>query len=176
MAPLILTLTIEAEAQAYFNQLRQQYFPPERNFLDAHLTLFHHLPPAHPGIIPTIQALCAAQPRMQLLAAKMVNIGKGVAIKIVCPPLQSLHGRMRELWLELLTPQDRQGIWPHITIQNKVAPQQAAALLEQLAPTFSPFHFWGTGLTLWEYRGGPWHQLQQFAFTGEEMAQNSPAS
>lgn len=167
MAPLILTLTLEAHAHAYFNALRQQHFPPERNFLEAHLTLFHHLPAGHPDILPTIQLICSGQPEMQLFASKVVSIGKGVAIKIECPPLLQMHAYLRKQWLALLTPQDRQGIWPHITIQNKVAPPQAAALLQQLAPAFAPFHFGATGLTLWEYRGGPWHLLQQFAFSGE---------
>jgi hypothetical protein len=172
MAPLILTLALEPRAQAYFNDLRQQHFPPERNFLEAHLTLFHHLPADHPDILPTIETLCSGRPPLQLHASKVVSIGKGVAIKIDCPPLQQVHSFLRNQWLSLLTAQDRHGIWPHITIQNKVAPRQAAALLQQLAPAFAPFQFWGIGLTLWEYRGGPWHHLQQFAFSGEELAQN----
>ena len=44
MQPFILTLQLDAESFARFNALRQQYFPPSRNYLEAHLTLFHALP------------------------------------------------------------------------------------------------------------------------------------
>ena len=43
MPPLILTLVLDAASQAFFDRLRRQHFPPERNVLDAHLTLFHAL-------------------------------------------------------------------------------------------------------------------------------------
>jgi len=43
--PLILTLNFNNEVQQFFNALRKQHFPPVINYLDAHLTLFHHLPP-----------------------------------------------------------------------------------------------------------------------------------
>jgi len=42
--PLILTLKLDEESQAFFDKQRALYFPPERNFLKAHLTLFHQLP------------------------------------------------------------------------------------------------------------------------------------
>ena len=48
-APLILTLTLDEATQAYFNDLRRQHFPPNINYLAAHLTLFHHLPGADLG-------------------------------------------------------------------------------------------------------------------------------
>jgi hypothetical protein len=41
--PFILTLWMEEQAQKYFNQMRKIYFPAQRNYLDAHLTLFHNL-------------------------------------------------------------------------------------------------------------------------------------
>ncbi|MCF0072698.1 2'-5' RNA ligase family protein [Dyadobacter sp. CY261] len=43
-SPLVATLLIAPAAQAYFDDLRRQYFPKERNFLNAHLTLFNALP------------------------------------------------------------------------------------------------------------------------------------
>ena len=55
---LILTLIIDGEAQNFFNILRQRYFPAERNYLDAHLTLFHNLPGNEPIIIKVIKNAC----------------------------------------------------------------------------------------------------------------------
>ena len=37
-APLILTLALDDVAQAYFDALRRQHFPPKINYLTAHLT------------------------------------------------------------------------------------------------------------------------------------------
>src|ERR1700712_5017184 len=43
-APLILTLALHGEDQARFDRLRIAHFPPERNLIPAHITMFHHLP------------------------------------------------------------------------------------------------------------------------------------
>jgi hypothetical protein len=40
----ILTLQLDPTAQAHFEALRQQHFPPALNHIPAHLTLFHQLP------------------------------------------------------------------------------------------------------------------------------------
>ena len=43
-APLILSAVLDAPVQQRLNVLRRAHFPAERNHLDAHVTLFHHLP------------------------------------------------------------------------------------------------------------------------------------
>jgi hypothetical protein len=43
--PLIVTVLMAAPDQAWFDRLRIAHFPPERNHLAAHLTLFHAIPP-----------------------------------------------------------------------------------------------------------------------------------
>lgn len=40
----ILTLHLDPTAQSRFEALRQRHYPPERNQIPAHLTLFHTLP------------------------------------------------------------------------------------------------------------------------------------
>lgn len=42
--PLVATLSIDSTAEEYFDNLRKQHFPKERNYLNAHLTLFNALP------------------------------------------------------------------------------------------------------------------------------------
>ena len=44
LEPLILTLALDADSAAFFEGERRRHFPPERNIIPAHLTLFHHLP------------------------------------------------------------------------------------------------------------------------------------
>lgn len=56
--PLVLTLKLDQTTFDLFNELRQQHFPPERNFLPAHVTLFHALPGEHElNIRQTLQTL-----------------------------------------------------------------------------------------------------------------------
>ena len=44
-APLIVTATLPPSEFAWADALRRAHFPPERNYLQAHVTLFHALPP-----------------------------------------------------------------------------------------------------------------------------------
>ncbi|WP_303311924.1 2'-5' RNA ligase family protein [Hymenobacter sp. BT730] len=168
-APLILTLQLNVEAFAFFNQLRQQHFPPERNYLDAHLTLFHHLPgPDLPRIVEQLSALSATLPPMPLQVTGVRFLGQGVAFALESPAVEALHRRLQQLWQSSLTPQDQQRRRPHVTIQNKVHPEKARRLFEQLQSDFTPFTAMGTGLRLWAYQGGPWALLQAFDFEPEQ--------
>ncbi|GAB2779688.1 2'-5' RNA ligase [Hymenobacter luteus] len=166
-APLILTLTLDEAAQAHFNALRQQYFPPERNYLQAHVTLFHHLPgPEARAITEYLARVAATTPPLPLQVAGLRFLGRGVAYDLHNPELLQLHRSLQTAWAAWLTPQDQQRLKPHITVQNKVEPAVARALHQQLTAEFMPFEAAGTGLTLWAYRNGPWEQLQQFPFVG----------
>ncbi len=162
--PLILTLAIDPIAFEYFNTLRQQHFPPARNYLDAHLTLFHALP-NEAAIIDVVKATTSLQTTFVFSVVEPVSIGRGVAFKIVSKELVQLHKNFHNAWHQSLTPQDKQTIWPHITVQNKVTTQQAQTLLAALKKDFTPFEATATGLQLWVYMGGPWRRLHEFGFT-----------
>ncbi|QJD98036.1 2'-5' RNA ligase family protein [Mucilaginibacter robiniae] len=164
-APMILTLALDDSAQDFFNALRKEHFPVERNYLDAHLTLFHHLPPEETSIIESIEQVCEQYQQMQLQVTEVKSIGNGVAYQIVCTELMRMHKHLQQQWDTWLTPQDRQKLWPHVTIQNKVAPQQARLLKEQLAESFEPFTTEGTGLNLFAYQGGPWQFIKHHPFS-----------
>ena len=56
----------------------------------------------------------------------------------------------------------------HITIQNKVTPQEARALQAELAPLLPAREFAFTGLGLHIYRGPHWEHVGSFAFRGKE--------
>lgn len=163
--PLILTLELSEPAFTFFNNLRQKHFPPAINYLQAHLTLFHHLPhiPEVTKILPTV---AASQPVISLEVANPMKLGKGVAYAIKSEELVRLHRYLQKQWQAWLTPQDRQGFRPHITVQNKVLPAAANALYTELTSEFVPFAAEGIGLSLWAYQGGPWHKFKDFYFTG----------
>ena len=59
-APIIVTALFGAEDQAWFDRQRKAFFPPERNYLAAHLTLFHHLAP---GLLPELKQRLSALTR-----------------------------------------------------------------------------------------------------------------
>ncbi|MCJ8209680.1 2'-5' RNA ligase family protein [Mucilaginibacter sp. RS28] len=162
--PLILTLQLEDSVQAYFNQLRKAYFPAERNYLDAHLTMFHHLPAHEKQIVTDIEYTTSQNAEFRLTASAVVGIGNGVAFKIVSEELAQMHRLLQQQWHEWLIPQDRQKLWPHITVQNKVSPEVAKNLKEQLEENFQPFEFKATGLSLWEYLGRPWKSIRNYQF------------
>ena len=163
--PLILTLALDAGAQLFFDELRQRHFPPERNFLQAHLTLFHHLPGhQYEPLCAQLAALAEHTQPLPLAVTGVRFLGRGVAYTLENQQLRALHKELQALWQPTLTPQDLQKLQPHITVQNKVEPTVARTLHRELAESFQPFEATGTGLQLWAYRGGPWEALRTFPF------------
>jgi hypothetical protein len=63
-------------------------------------------------------------------------------------------------------PQDMGTPKLHITIQNKVEPVVAKALLAQLSASFQSRPLAIRELVLWRYLGGPWEQVQSWRFSG----------
>ena len=161
--PLILTLQIDEPAFVFFNALRQKHFPAKINYLDAHLTLFHHLPNTA-AVTELLETIAKRQNIMPLEVTAIIKLGRGVAFKIESSELLGLHEYLKREWQQWLTPQDRQGFRPHITVQNKVEPATANALFEELSHSFRPFKTNATGLSLWEYQGGPWQKIKDFSF------------
>ncbi len=168
--PLILTLKIDDTTFTQLDGLRQAHFPPERNFLAAHITLFHALPGDQvEAICTTLQTSCAATPAIALALPGVRFLGRGVAVMVESPRLLALRGELAECWQDWLTPQDRQRYQPHVTIQNKVDPTVARNLYEQLTVTWQPLTGTGDGLLLWRYLGGPWEEVAMLPFDGSEV-------
>ncbi len=167
--PIVLTLQLDEVSFQYFNNQRQLYFPPERNFLKAHLTLFHHLPSEHfPQVQQVLEQAAQELQPLPLKVTAVKSMGKGVAYTLESHALQQLHLRLQQRWQPWLTAQDKQKLWPHVTVQNKVLPQQAKALQAQLQEQFSTFTATGIGFQVWAYKGGPWELLQEISFIGVE--------
>jgi hypothetical protein len=75
-----------------------------------------------------------------------------------------LRNQLAQEWSAWLSPQDRQGYRPHITIQNKVLADEARQLYQQLLNQWQPITGYGEGLLLWRYEGGPWTLINEFLF------------
>lgn len=158
---LILTLRLDGSSQSYFNALRENYFPPERNYLDAHLTLFHHLPNL-PEITEVLNSITIKPFALQVTGLR--NLGAGVAFNVESQELSALRLDLALKFEKHLIPQDRQGYRPHITIQNKTTPEMAKKLLTEMQSEFQPFSIQARGLDLWYYLGGPWELLSHIPF------------
>ena len=163
--PLILTLGLHPEEQARFDRLRTSHFPAERNHIQAHLTMFHHLPGDDAeAVMHSVRLAAASQPAFDVQATGLRSLGRGVAYTLASPPLTRLRAALASLWHGSLTAQDRQRWQPHITIQNKVLPAEAAALLATMQAGFSPFVVRAHSLLLWRYLGGPWEPAGCYPF------------
>lgn len=167
--PLILSARLDAAAQTFFDSLRKEHFPPERNFLAAHLTLFHALPGSEMEQID-LQLSSSSQPqfRMAGTAAGVRSLGHGVAFDIDCAELSGLRTELAMAWRRFLGAQDRQKWRPHVTIQNKVRLDAAQRLLRQLSQRFHPMPLSISGLDLWHYDGGPWELAHPYEFRSRE--------
>ncbi|RZA00650.1 MAG: 2'-5' RNA ligase family protein [Sphingobacteriaceae bacterium] len=166
--PLVLTLLLDVSSHQYFTDLRNQYFPKHCNYLEAHLTLFHKLP-KNKNIIGKILNTITQRPSMSLQVAAIKSMGNGVAFEIKSKELSDLHKSLQQKFSPFLIMQDRQKIWPHITIQNKVTAYKAKQTLELLQQDFKPFNIEGVGIGSWLYKGGPWEKQEEYLFISSKQ-------
>ena len=166
-APLIVTAELPPDLYSWATQLRTDHFPPERNYLKAHVTLFHALPPSTEGEVRQCLAVLARDhaPVPARLEGVM-KLGKGTALDISSPALVRLWEELADRFHGLLTPQDEHRPRLHVTIQNKVSIEAAKALQADLTPRVEPREFTFRGFELHAYRGGPWEFLGRWRFRG----------
>ena len=162
--PLIVSALLGAEDFAWLDGLRRAHYPPDRNRLPAHLTLFHHLPPSLAPELKQRLTEAATSPRPRAEAAGLLDLGQGIAIRIVSPELEAIRADLADAFASLLMPQDRAGWRPHVTIQNKVPPVEARTLRAALAADFTPRAMAIEGLAAWFYRDGLWAPLSRHMF------------
>jgi 2'-5' RNA ligase superfamily len=166
-APIIITAEMGKTDQAWANGLRTRFFPPERNFLDAHITLFHHLPPNHLAEIKSrLAALAAECPPPAAQLTEVMLLGRGVAYRVDSPELLGIRDELANEFRGLLIPQDQARPRLHITVQNKVEPSAAKMLHAQLSASFRPRPLVISALAAYYYRGGPWEHIATWKFRG----------
>lgn len=150
----------------WLQALRRAHYPPERNRVPAHLTLFHHLPPAAEAEVGRRLALYAATAAPRARIAGILDLGRGTALRVESEELEDMRNDLAEALTGLLVPQDRAPWRPHITVQNKVEPRDARRLQETLRAGFQPRALAIKGLASWRYLGGPWEPVKSYAFRG----------
>jgi hypothetical protein len=163
---LIVTAALGAEDFAWLDAQRRAFFPPERNQLAAHLTMFHALPPSAEVEAGRVLSREAAAPPPRATLAGLMNLGRGVAYRIASDDLEAVRRSIAEQFHGLLTAQDAQGWRPHVTIMNKAEPAAAKAVLRELEASFQPRPLKVAGLELHRYLGGPWERLGRWIFRG----------
>jgi hypothetical protein len=128
--------------------------------------MFQGLPPSAADEVRRQLKLQAASPPPRATIAGLVQFDAGVAYRVVSDDLESIRNSIADHFHGLLSAPDAAGWRPHITIQNKVPPKQARALLGELERDFRPRRLGIAGLTVHRYRGGPWETLATYSFRG----------
>ncbi|WP_128892340.1 2'-5' RNA ligase family protein [Erythrobacter sp. HKB08] len=166
--PLIVTAELPKELAGWATGLRRQHFPPERNYLDAHVTLFHALPRQYEREVrDCLSDIARETPPVDGHLEGIMSLGRGTALRLHSEGMIAVWREMTRRFHGLLTAQDQHKPRLHVTIQNKVSGAEAKALQAQLEGTIEPRDFQFRGLSLYIYRGGPWEFLHTYAFRGK---------
>lgn len=162
--PLIITAELAPDDFSWIEGLRRVHYPPDRNRVPAHLTMFHALPPSSEAEVRARLAQMALRSRPAATVAGLMDLGGGVAFRIVSPGLDRIRAELAGDLHGLLGAQDNGGWRAHVTIQNKVAPRVARELKDSLERSFTSRPLAIRGLGLHRYLGGPWERLSVYSF------------
>jgi len=166
--PIIMTATMGAGDFSWANGLRQRHYPPERNHVSAHITLFHHLSPQGlDEIAGMVKETARIHPSPPSQLVDVMHLGGGVAYRLYSPELLEIRQFFAESFHGLLTLQDQQKPRFHITIQNKATDEESNALIQKLSAEFVPRPFEIVGLGLSYYLDGPWEEIGSWRFRGK---------
>lgn len=168
LAPLLVTLAPDPATFDRLDALRRRFFPPGRNIVPAHVSLFHLLPREEERLVRNAlgDAVIGRGP-IGLRFPSLKRLGRGMAATVDAPELRILHARLSRDFEPWLTAQDRQPFRPHVTLMNKAEPAAAALAFSELAASWEPWEGTGEGLLLWEYLGGPWRLLERYPFVAD---------
>jgi hypothetical protein len=150
----------------WLQEMRRTHYPPERNRVPAHLSLFRQLPPsAEAELNGRLAALARLAPPDAAIAGIM-DLGEGTALRVESEKLEEMRADLADALHGLLIPQDAAPWRPHVTIQNKVGPREARRLQERLRTEFRPRPLVIKGLGTWRYLDGPWEPVRSYVFRG----------
>ena len=163
---LIVTAELAPADLAWLDALRRHHYPADRNLVPAHLTMFHALPPSLESEARHRLAQAASSKPPRATVAGLMDLGGGVAFRVVSEDLDRIRGDLSDAFHGMLGAQDSTGWRPHVTIQNKVPNREAQRLLSALEASFQLRPLGIRGLALHRYLGGPWETLHSWAFRG----------
>jgi len=163
---MILTAAFPDDDLAAFEALRKRHFPSPRNFLRAHLTMFHQIDNIRlADIRSTLAALAADVVPATVTTTGIYHLGRGVAFAVASDELNNIRAALRRSFQPWLCPQDLQPWRPHITVQNGVDTKKANLLFDELRKEFEPKTLNMIGYQLWHYQGGPWKLEATYSFS-----------
>ncbi|MGE3690200.1 MAG: 2'-5' RNA ligase family protein [Novosphingobium sp.] len=167
-APFIVTAELPGDIFAWADALRRAHFPPERNKLAAHVTLFHSFAPSlRDELHRTLGRFAAEFSPPEARCEGLMDLGKGTALLIHSPGMLQVRAAIAEHFHGALTAQDKHEPRLHITVQNKVTPAEARALQHELAGSLHPRPFRFPALGLHLYRETHWEPIGLWPFRGK---------
>lgn len=167
--PFIVTAELPVDLFSWANGLRTEHFPPERNWLKAHVTLFHAFAPSLREELRGMLGQVASEfapPAVRIEG--LMDLGSGTAIALHSPEMLAIREHVADHFHGALTAQDRHTPRLHITIQNKVTSQAARRLQRELRLTPPSRDFAFTGLGLHLYTQPHWVEQKVWRFRGRE--------
>lgn len=152
--PFVLTLRLDSAAEKLLTGLRTKYFPSHRNFLAAHITLFHALPAeSQPHYARILNEITQSTPSFTVGLKNPFMLGKkGVGINVASFKLREFHKELQSRFLDakvVLTEQDERSLRAHVTVQNKVSLNEAEHTLKEVKGEFQEQGAKAEGLTVW---------------------------
>lgn len=144
---MTLLLDIAPEAQAYFDDLRQQFFPRHQLRDSAHITLLYQIRDSPEKVISKLDAITV--PGFNVSAAGLIPYPTGNAIRLESEALNELHHVLKKTFKGRITRRDLVKYRPHITVQLHVTAFKAQRTLKELKEVFLPFEFASRGMSLW---------------------------
>lgn len=166
-APLLVTAELPADVFAWADALRRRHYPPGRNRLGAHVTLFHGLPPSAEPTVRALLAELAQRSPPEARIAGLMDLGRGTAFAVDSPGMVDLHDELVERLHGLVQQKDTRPLKLHVTVQNKVSRAEARALQAELAADLPPLRFRFRGLALSHWRDELWRMAQLYPFRGQ---------
>lgn len=164
-SPLVLSLAMDPESFARTNAWRTRYYPANRNYLTAHITLYHSIPGTlQDWSLAELKKIAEDTEAFPLEFQAWERNSGYVGIKIEETRLLQLKARLDDVFRDHLLLQDKQRLKPHVTVTNKVTLQEAKLCAEELARDFVPWTGEALGFHLAIYRKGPWEALASLPF------------
>jgi len=153
--------------QARLDALRRAHYPPERNRVPAHCTLFH----AIPGMVAaelgaTLARLTATTPPPRARIDRIIDLDGGTALALISAELAALRETLADHFHGLLTGGDAVPPRFHITVQNKVDRRTAHILQSELAATWRATDTPIPAIAVHRVIDGTWHPVGAWRFRG----------
>jgi len=161
---LIVTIKMQEQALAFFNEIRCKHYPAYCNYVDAHITLFHKLPSEVHSIQDLLEQT-ANRNQFELYISSVKQLNSSVSFVIDSPELLSIHKQLQKQFNSYLTTKDRKKIRPHITVQNKVTVYKAQQTALLLLKDFKPFTFQAVGFSTYLFNKNKWTHQKDYLFS-----------